>query len=124
MDWFIKAMKQYADFNGRARRREFWMFLFVYLLIISGAAIIDNLLEITYGGMFFIGPLYSISAVIMLIPSIALVTRRLHDVDKSGWMMLIALIPFVGHVWLLVLQLTEGTPNENQYGENPKAVLA
>ena len=119
MNWYLKVLKQYADFSGRARRKEYWMFVLFNMIFAIVAAILDNVLGIAMEGTGY-GPLYGIYALAVLIPGLAVAVRRLHDVGKSGWMILIALIPLVGAIWLLVLLVTDSNPEENQYGQNPK----
>lgn len=112
MEWFIKCWRQYADFSGRARRKEYWMFYLFNLLanmVLSG---IDTIIGIPV--------CCSIYAVAVFIPSLAVCVRRLHDVGKSGWMFLIIFIPIVGALWLLVLFCIEGEAVANKWGENPK----
>lgn len=121
MNWYLKVLKHYADFKGRARRKEFWMFILFYLIFAIVAMILDNVLGIAITG-FGYGPLYVLYVSAMLIPSLAVYVRRLHDVGKSGWMLLITLIPLIGTIWLLVLMVTDSNPGENQYGANPKEV--
>jgi uncharacterized membrane protein YhaH (DUF805 family) len=108
MNWYFKVLKQYADFNGRARRKEYWYFVLVNFFV----GIILTLINADV-----ISYIYSIA---ILIPSLAVVVRRLHDIGKSGWMILIALIPLAGAIWLLVLMLTDSLPGTNEYGPNPK----
>ncbi len=120
MEWYLKVVKQYADFNGRARRKEFWMFTLFNFIFAIVAAVLDNILGITASGIPY-GPLYGLYVLAMLIPGIAVSVRRLHDREQSGWMLLIGLIPIVGTIWLLVLFVLEGTPDTNKYGANPKA---
>jgi len=119
MNWYLKVLKQYADFSGRARRKEYWMFVLFNMIFAIVAAILDNVLGIAMEGTGY-GPLYGIYALAVLIPGLAVAVRRLHDVGKSGWMILIALIPLIGAIWLLVLLVTDSNPGENQYGQNPK----
>lgn len=119
MEWFLKVMKQYADFNGRARRKEYWMFTFFNLIFGIAAALIDNVLGTTTGGLPY-GAFYLIFSLVVLIPGLSVSVRRLHDVGKSGWMLLIALIPLIGAIWLFVLLVTDSKPGENEYGPNPK----
>ena len=115
MSWYLKVLKQYADFDGRARRKEYWMFILFNIIFSIAANILDYLLG-TYG--VFTG----IYGVALFIPGLAVTVRRLHDVNKSGWMILILLIPLIGIIWFFILTVTEGTPGENQYGANPKEV--
>jgi len=115
MEWFLKAFKQYAEFKGRARRKEYWMFwLFNYLF-----TLIIFIVETSYSDNFKITILFSL---LMFLPSLAVTVRRLHDVDKSGWFVLINLIPLIGQIWLLLLLITDSTIGTNKYGENPKGI--
>ncbi len=119
MKWYLKVLKQYADFNGRARRKEYWMFALFNIIFTVVAVILDNILGIAVEG-FGYGPLYGLYALAVLIPSLAVAVRRLHDIGKSGWMILISLIPIIGVIWLFVLLVTDSNPGENEYGANPK----
>ena len=121
MNWYLQVLKQYADFSGRARRKEYWMFVLFNMIFAIVAMILDNILGIAIDGVGY-GPLYGLYALAVLIPGLAVSVRRLHDVGKSGWMILIALIPLIGSIWLLVLMVTDSNPGENQYGQNPKEV--
>ena len=119
MNWYLKALKQYANFNGRARRKEYWMFVLFNAAFAIVAMILDNILGITIEDVGY-GPLYGLYGLAVLIPGLAVAVRRLHDVGKSGWMILIALIPIIGGIWLIVLMATDGDLGENKYGQNPK----
>ena len=123
MNWYLKVLKQYADFRGRARRKEYWIFVLFNMIFIFVAMILDNVLGLTIGKLPY-GVFYFLYALSVLIPGLAVAVRRLHDVGKSGWMILIALIPIIGAIWLLVLMVTDSNPEENQYGLNPKEVTA
>lgn len=120
MNWYLKVLKQYADFTGRARRKEYWMFFLVHIGVSIVAMILDNLLGLTFMGIGY-GPLYLLYGIAVILPGIAVGIRRLHDVGKSGWMLLIALIPLIGSIWLIVLMATEGDSGSNAYGDDPKA---
>ena len=119
MKWFLKAMSQYFDFSSRARRTEYWMFLLFNTIFAFCAIFLDNLFGIanplTGYGVFYL--LYSLA---VFVPGLAVTVRRLHDIDKSGWMLLILLIPLIGIIWFLVLLFTSGTKGVNSYGEDPK----
>ncbi|MBN1989515.1 MAG: DUF805 domain-containing protein [Bacteroidales bacterium] len=117
MNWYLKVLKQYADFSGRARRKEYWMFVLFNIIFAFAAIILDNVLGIAYSGY---GPIYGLYMLAMLIPSIAVGVRRLHDISKSGWMILVGLIPLVGAIWLLILFVMDSKPGANEYGPNPK----
>ncbi|MFT4943992.1 MAG: uncharacterized membrane protein YhaH (DUF805 family) [Flavobacteriales bacterium] len=119
MNWYLKVLKQYADFNGRARRKEYWMFVLFNTIFSILAMIFDNVFGIAIEGIGY-GPIYLLYVLAMMIPSLAVAVRRLHDVGKSGWMILISLIPIIGGIWLLVLFVTDGNPGENEHGANPK----
>lgn len=123
MNWYLKVLKQYADFSGRARRKEYWMFALFNMIFAIVAMILDNVLGIAMEGIGY-GPLYGLYALAMLIPGLAVGVRRLHDVGKSGWMFLIVLIPLIGGIWLLVLFCTDSEVGSNKWGENPKEVAA
>ncbi len=123
MNWYLKVLKQYADFSGRARRKEYWMFVLFNIIFAMMAVIFDNLLGLAIEGIGY-GPIYGLYALALLIPGLAVGVRRLHDVGKSGWMILISLIPLIGTIWLIVLLVTDSNPGENQYGQNPKEVPA
>lgn len=120
MNWYIKVLKQYADFKGRARRQEYWMFFLfnviaAFALVMVGGAI-GGALDAPAIAMI---P-YMIYILGVLIPGLAVSVRRLHDQNKSGWYYLVAFIPFIGGIWLLVLLATEGDSGPNQYGPDPK----
>lgn len=121
MNWYLKVLKHYADFSGRARRKEYWMFFLFNMIFAIIAMVLDNVLGIAIEGVGY-GPLYGLYVLALLIPGLAVAVRRLHDVGKSGWMILIALIPLIGAIWLLVLMVIDSNPGENQYGPNPKEV--
>ncbi|MDX9772620.1 MAG: DUF805 domain-containing protein [Bacteroidales bacterium] len=123
MNWYLAVLKNYAGFSGRARRKEYWMFVLFNIIFAIIAVILDNVLGIAFGSIGY-GPIYGLYMLALIIPSLAVSVRRLHDVGKSGWMLLIGLIPLVGAIWLLVLMLTDSIPGENQYGQNPKEVSA
>jgi len=118
MKWFLKCLNQYGDFRGRARRTEYWMFSLFSIIFSILASIIDI---IVFGvGLEEWGPIDTIYTLALFIPSIAVSVRRLHDIGKSGWMMLLILIPIIGWIWLFVLSVTDSDSGENQYGPNPK----
>ena len=116
-------MKNYGGFDGRARRKEYWMFTLFHIFFLIIAMILDNVLGIAIEGIGY-GPIYILYVLAILIPALAVSVRRLHDIGKSGWMILIALIPIVGAIWLLVLMASDGNPGPNDFGPNPKAAPA
>ena len=117
MQWYLQVLKKYAVFSGRARRKEYWMFVLFNILIAMGLGFIDGITGMaSEGGMGVLGGLYNLA---ILIPSLAVAVRRLHDTGRSGWYLLIAFIPIIGGLILLFFMIQEGE-GANQYGENPK----
>lgn len=119
MKWYLKVLNQYADFKGRARRTEYWTFVLFNVIFSIVAMIIDNVLGTAIEGVGY-GPVYGLYVLALLIPGLAVAVRRLHDVGKSGWMLLVAFIPLIGAIWLLILFFTDSNPGDNKYGPNPK----
>lgn len=112
MDQYLSAFKKYAVFNGRATREEYWIFTLVNSIIVFA---ITALLKDTH--LSFIGTLY---VLFTLVPTIALGARRLHDVGKSGWMLLLILIPFIGQAIIMAYAVIDSQTGTNDYGPNPK----
>ncbi len=123
MNWYLEVLKKYAVFSGRARRKEYWYFSLFNLLITIVLAVIDGMTG-TLIAEANIGLLGGIYALAVLIPALAVSVRRLHDTDRSGWWLLIMLIPLIGAIVILVFMVQDSKPNENQYGSNPKDVAA
>jgi uncharacterized membrane protein YhaH (DUF805 family) len=119
MQWYLKVLRQYADFSGRARRTEFWMFTLVNIVISVVLSLIDNIVIGTSGTGGF-GVLSGIYALAVLLPGLAVGARRLHDTGRSGWWQLIALVPVIGGIVLIVFWALEGTRAANQHGADPK----
>ena len=116
---------KYADFNGRARRKEYWMWTLYYTIVLLFAMVLDNVLGLNFellGQDLGYGWLYVTVGITHLIPGLGIVVRRLHDVGKSGWFYLIILIPLIGFIWILVLFCTEGVKEDNKWGSNPKLI--
>src|SRR3712207_4024073 len=123
MGWYLEAFKKYAVFGGRSRRMEYWSFVlfnFVVFVVLAG---IDALLG-TFSSAAGVGLLSGIYVLATLVPILALTVRRLHDFDRSGWWVLVYLIPLIGPIVLFVFALLDGTPGDNRYGPNPKRVAA
>ena len=112
MNWYVKVLKDYVVFTGRARRQEYWMFVLINVIISVVLSVIDMAI-----GMRILTSLYSLA---LLLPSLAVGVRRLHDTGKSGWFLLIALIPLIGAMWLIVVLATAGATGDNEYGPDPK----
>jgi len=123
MNWYLQALKQYAVFKGRARRKEYWFFALFNLIVsivLTGVDYMTGSLDPELG----VGLLSGIYSLAILIPSLAVTVRRLHDTDRTGWWVLIAFIPFIGAIVLLVFMLLDSKPGDNQHGPNPKGVTA
>jgi len=105
------CFRKYAVFSGRAIRSEYWFFVLFEVLVIVALTIVDGLLFGRPGGV-----LSSIGSLVFLLPALAVGARRLHDIDKSGWWLLIALVPLVGPIVLIVFFVQEGTPGANRFG--------
>jgi len=118
MDWYLMALKKYADFKGRSQRKEYWMFTLFNLLAFFVLSIVGSVLgdqaELLTG-------IYSLG---VLLPSIAVTVRRLHDIGRSGWWALLMVVPVVGALVLVVFALQDSQPEANEYGPNPKALAA
>ena len=125
MEWYLKVMRDnYANFSGRARRKEYWMFVLVQTIVMIGLMILDSVLGLDFelqGISLGYGYLYLIGIIVHFIPSFAVVVRRLHDVGKSGWFYLLVLIPLIGWAWLFILSCIEGQKEDNKWGPDPKA---
>lgn len=122
MEWMLMPIRRYADFQGRSRRKEFWMFqLGIFLLYIAAIVLAGILGAIDSSGTLsaLIMGIFGLAVLGLIVPSLAVTVRRLHDQDKSGWFILIGLIPLAGII-LLVFYCMEGTQGPNQYGPDPK----
>jgi|SRR5664279_3025159 len=119
MHWYLQVLKNYALFTGRARRSEYWYFVLGNVVIGFVLGILDAVLRKIIG----IGPLGMIYGFAVLIPGVAVSIRRLHDTDRSGWWLLLGLVPLVGLV-LIVFLAEDSNAGTNRYGQNPKLALA
>lgn len=120
MKWYLKGLKQYADFSGRASREEYWMYMLFAMIFAIVAMALDNMLGLASANTGYYGPIYGLFALATIIPGWAISIRRLHDVGKSGWMWLIVLIPLAGGIWLLILMIRPGEDGNNAYGPSPR----
>lgn len=120
LDWALMPLKRYTDFSGRSRRKEYWFFVLgvvvvaILLSLVESAAGLNGMIAGAYGpltALFFLG---------IIVPSIAVQVRRFHDQDKSGWFVLIGLIPIIGGLIVLVFMFLEGTKGSNRFGPDPK----
>jgi uncharacterized membrane protein YhaH (DUF805 family) len=112
--YFVDVLRnKYADFNGRARRSEYWYFVLFNFLIGTAVGVVTGLI-----GIDWLSYIYSVA---LLVPGIAVGVRRLHDIGKSGWWLLISFIPLIGGIWLIILMAKEGDHGSNAFGPDPKA---
>lgn len=113
MHWYLDVLKNhYVDYHGRAGRREYWMYTLVVAIMTIFLTILCSI-----SGVFYI--LYTIFILVNILPSWALSVRRLHDIGKSGWWILINLVPLIGSIVLFVFTIMGSQPGANQYGKNP-----
>lgn len=128
MKWYLRVLKKYAVFSGRARRTEFWMFnLFAYIFFIALlflddylGTVMEDLFNASSWADVGYGLISNLYILAIFIPSLAVCVRRLHDLDISGWFLLIGLIPFLGEIILIVAFCSKGKEGMNRYGANPK----
>lgn len=120
MNWFLIAIKKYATFSGRAQRAEYWYFILFYILILFALSFVDGITG-SFSSTDGIGLLGGLFTLALFVPSIAVGVRRLHDTGRTGWWLLIALVPLVGAIVLLVFTVQDSQPGENIYGPNPKS---
>lgn len=119
MDWFRAALGKYATFAGRARRREYWNYVLWCFLIYLGLLIVDAVTG-TFSMELEIGFLSGLFLLATCLPSVAVAVRRLHDTGRSGWWLLVGLLPLLGQLVLLFFMVQEGDPGDNRYGPDPK----
>ncbi|MEU8571229.1 DUF805 domain-containing protein [Streptomyces pathocidini] len=116
MNWYLAVLKKYVTFSGRARRKEYWMFALFSTVISIVLTAADSALDIS-----LLSLVYSLA---VLLPSLAVTVRRLHDTDRSGWWILIGIVPILGWIALLVFTVLEGDQGDNAHGPNPKLAPA
>ncbi len=120
MNWYLQALKKYTVFTGRARRKEYWFFVLFNIIVSAALSVVDYFTG-TYSASYGTGLLGGLYALAVLLPAIAVTIRRLHDTGRSGWWILIALIPVIGGIVLLVFMVLDSQPGDNAYGPSPKA---
>ena len=119
MNWYIEALKKYAVFSGRSQRKEYWFFVLFSLIVTLVLSLVDSSVGLfdVEAGVGLLSGLYSLA---VLVPSIAVGVRRLHDTGRSGWWLLISLVPLIGVIVLIVLMALDSEPGDNRFGPNPK----
>ncbi|GAA1639156.1 DUF805 domain-containing protein [Catellatospora bangladeshensis] len=115
MNWYLNVLKNYVTFSGRARRKEFWMFTLIHVVVIFALLM---LFGSTQADAFYY--LYLAYLLGTLLPTIAVTVRRLHDTNRSGGWYFISFVPIIGSFWLLALLTTAGDRQANMYGADPK----
>ncbi|MDB9793594.1 DUF805 domain-containing protein [Flavobacteriaceae bacterium] len=129
MEWYLKVMRDnYANFKGRARRKEYWMYTLIFtVLLIALMTIMFSVLSFSDETGIESGPGVYLTVILVIvflfahfIPTIALTVRRLHDTGKSGWWYLIVLVPYLGNFVIFIFTLIDGDRGDNKYGSNPK----
>ena len=121
MNWYLKVLKEnYANFSGRAQRAEYWWYALINSIVITVIHYVDLLIGTTmdWQQLGIIGAIYALA---VIIPGLAVSTRRLHDIGKSGWLLLLALTG-IGIIPLFIWHVSDSTPGDNQYGPNPKGI--
>ena len=119
MDWYLSVLKNYVGFTGRARRKEYWFFHLFNVLIAIALGVLDSMLG-TFNAQLGYGVLSLVYILAVIVPSLAVSFRRLHDTNRSGWWLLLAFVPLIGGLVLLVFMILDGTEGTNDYGPDPK----
>ncbi|MGO9512368.1 MAG: DUF805 domain-containing protein [Steroidobacteraceae bacterium] len=122
MNWYLDVLKKYAQFSGRARRKEYWFFVLFSAIISLVLMMIDSATGMKVAAGY--GLLSSLYSLAVLIPSLAVAVRRLHDTTRSGWWLLIGFIPLIGAIILIIFFVSDSSPETNEYGPNPKSAAA
>ena len=124
MNYYLSVLKKYAVFSGRASRAEYWYFVLFNVIIYIVLAIVENMMGFgrLWGGNM--GVLTLTYEVAVIIPSLAVMVRRLHDTNRTGFWVLINVIPLIGFIIILVFACTDSQPGDNQYGPNPKGITS
>ncbi|MBL4830920.1 MAG: DUF805 domain-containing protein [Aliivibrio sp.] len=119
MNWYLMTIKQYVDFSGRARRKQYWFFTLINIILSLLLSSLDGLIGLfnVDAGLGLISGLYSLA---ILLPAIGVTVRRLHDTGRTGWWLLIGLIPLIGALVLLYFLVSNGEEQTNRFGTNPK----
>lgn len=121
MNNYLSTFWKFFDFDGRASRKEFWSFVLINFFIRAGL-LIFAITKVNDDYFMDVMILFIIFNVVVLLPSLTVSIRRLHDIGKSGWYFLIAFIPFIGAIWVFFYYITDSEVGENTYGDNPKGI--
>ncbi|WP_027480491.1 DUF805 domain-containing protein [Deinococcus pimensis] len=126
MNDYLHVLRNYGTVTGRARRREYWMFYLVHAVVIFLLSVLDELLgtRVGSGARTELGLIAGLYLVVTLAPYVAVSVRRLHDGGRSGWWLLVSLVPLVGPIVLLIFLIQDGEPGANTWGPSPKAAPA
>jgi len=116
MNYYLTVFKKYAEFNGRSRRAEYWYFILFHAIIIFVLSIISYVIG---DNRYILREIYMLAA---LFPVLGVTIRRLHDIGRSGWEVLINFVPFIGTLWFIALMTNIGDRGDNKYGPNPKEI--
>jgi uncharacterized membrane protein YhaH (DUF805 family) len=119
MNWYVETLRKYTEFSGRARRKEYWFFFLFNLLILAGLTLVDTFVG-TYDASRQIGLLSGLYCLGVVLPSLAVGVRRLHDIGRTGWWLLISFVPVIGPIVLLIFFILDSQTGDNEYGPNPK----
>lgn len=125
MRWMVMPLRRYADFSGRSRRKEYWMFVLFNMIVGAVIGLLgawgaeSRLFSSEEEIMLYFTATLGVYLLLTFIPGLAVTVRRLHDTDRSGWNILWGLIPLVGALVLIFMYVTEGTPGPNRFGEDP-----
>ncbi len=122
MNWYIEVLKKYAVFSGRARRKEYWFFVLFNFIITVVLVVIDGTVG-TFDPTTGVGMLTVLYSLFVLIPTLAVTVRRLHDTGRTGWWLLIGLVPLIGGIVILVFMLLDSNSGGNEYGPDPKGPM-
>ena len=120
MSWYLHCWRQYAEFDGRASRKEFWLFFLFYIVIFVALLAVDGLIGV-YSHSLHVGALSGIYMIASFLPYVGVTIRRLHDANMSGWWSCIGVLPYVGGIILYVLLALPSTEGENKFGESAYA---
>jgi uncharacterized membrane protein YhaH (DUF805 family) len=113
------VFSKYAEFSGRARRSEYWFWILFYVIVMAVAVVLDNVLGTKFSGSYY-GWIELVVLLALIVPTIAVTVRRLHDTERSGWWYLLNFVCGIGALIVLVFCVIDGTPGPNKYGDSPK----